>query len=67
MSSGRKNNSWGAYALLPATGIALMATCVRTVRAELPRSGIVWFHNFINFGLLTAVLIVLLLWNEASD
>ena len=51
-SSRRNNYSWVAYALLSAASVALMAACVRTASAELPRSEIVFFRNFISLILL---------------
>ncbi len=51
-SSRRNNYSWVAYALLSAASIALMATFVRAASAELPRSEIVFFRNFISLIIL---------------
>ena len=52
MSSEKNDYTWVAYALLSAASIALMATCVRLASAELPRSEIVFFRNFISLLLL---------------
>ena len=52
MNSKTNNYKWVAYALLSAVSIALMAACVRTASAELPRSEIVFFRNFISLMLL---------------
>ena len=52
MSSKKNDYTWVAYALLSAVSIALMATCVRIASADLPRSEIVFFRNFISLLLL---------------